>query len=146
MPIKNYTTTIDPFKTAGEIEKMLVEHGAMSIMKTYENGQISGISFMIDTGIQTIPVRLPAKIEECLEVLKKEKKANPKAQIKLTEDQARKVAWRILKDWVDVQLALLDMKMVSFEEIFLSYIQTQDGKTIYEKLEERQFCLEQKDM
>ena len=81
-----------------------------------------------------------------MEVLKKEKKANPKAQIKLTEDQARKVAWRILKDWVDVQLALLDMKMVSFEEIFLSYIQTQDGKTIYEKLEERQFCLEQKDM
>ena len=101
---------------------------------------------MIDTGTQTIPVRLPAKIEECLEVLKKEKKTNPKAQIKLTEDQARKVAWRILKDWVDVQLALLDMKMVSFEEIFLSYIQTQDGKTIYEKLEERQFCLEQKDI
>ncbi len=146
MPIKNYTTTIDAFKTASEIEKMLVEHGALSIMKTYENGQISGISFMIDTGTQTIPVRLPAKIEECLDVMKKEKQQNPKAQIKLTKDQARKVAWRILKDWVDVQLALLDMKMVSFEEIFLSYIETQDGKTIYEKLEERKFCLEQKEV
>ena len=35
----------------------------------------------------------------------------------------------------------LDIRMVRFEEIFLSYIETANGKTIYEKLEEKHFLL-----
>lgn len=52
------------------------------------------------------------------------------------------MAWRILKDWVEVQMALLDMKMVQFEEIFMPYIEINNGQTLYEKLEEQQFLLE----
>lgn len=37
---------------------------------------------------------------------------------------------------------LLDIEMVRFEEIFLPYIETQTGQTIYERLEEKQFLLE----
>lgn len=32
MPIKNYTTKIDVFKTIGEIQGCLVRHGARQIM------------------------------------------------------------------------------------------------------------------
>lgn len=53
-----------------------------------------------------------------------------------------RIAWRILKDWVEAQMALLDIEMVRFEEIFLPYIETDNGQTIYERLEERQFLLE----
>lgn len=52
-----------------------------------------------------------------------------------------RVAWRILKDWVEAQMALLDIQMVRFEEIFLPYIETENGQTIYERLEEKQFLL-----
>lgn len=142
MAILNYTTTIDAFKTASEIEGILVKHKAKSIMKNYEGESITGISFLIDTGMQQIPVRLPVKVDECLKVLKKEKRENPKKQIKDTREQAERVAWRILKDWVEAQMALLDIEMVRFEEIFLPYIETDNGQTIFERLEDKQFLLE----
>lgn len=141
MAILNYTTTIDAFKTVSEIEYILMKHKAKSIMKDYDGETITGLSFLIDTGIQQIPVKLPVKIDECLKVLKKEKRENPKKQIKDTRDQAERVAWRILKDWVEAQMALLDIEMVRFEEIFLPYIETTNGQTIFQKLEEQQFLL-----
>lgn len=142
MAILNYTTTVDSFKTVSEIEYILMRHRAKSIMKNYEGESITGLSFLIDTGVQQIPVRLPVKVDECLKVLRKEKRENPRKQIKDTREQAERVAWRILKDWVEAQMALLDIEMVRFEEIFLPYIETDDGQTIYERLEEKQFLLE----
>lgn len=142
MAILNYTTTVDSFKTVSEIEHILVKHNAKSIMKNYDGESITGLSFLIDTGVQQIPVRLPVKIDECLEVLKKEKKNSPRSNIKATMEQAERVAWRILKDWVEAQMALLDIQMVRFEEIFLPYIETGNGQTIYERLEEKQFLIE----
>lgn len=140
--ILNYTTTIDAFKTVSEIEYILMKHKAKSIMKNIEGESITGLSFLIDTGFEQIPVRLPVKVDECYEVLLKQKKNNPRSNIKATREQAERVAWRILKDWVEAQMALLDIQMVKFEEIFLPYIEMQDGKTIYEKLEEKHFLLE----
>lgn len=142
MAILNYTTTVSAFRTSSEIEEILVKHKAKSIMKNYEGESITGLSFLIDTGMQQIPIRLPVKVDECLKVLKKEKRENPKKQIKDTREHAERVAWRILKDWVEAQMALLDIEMVRLEEIFLPYIQTNNGQTVYERLEERQFLLE----
>lgn len=142
MAILNYSTTIDSFKTVSEIEYILMKHKAKSILKNYDGESITGLSFLIDIGVRQIPVRLPAKVDECLRVLQKEKKNNPRSNIKATKDQAERVAWRILKDWVEAQMALLDIEMVSFEEIFLPYIETNNGQTVYERLEERQFLLE----
>lgn len=85
---------------------------------------------------------MPIRVDECLKVMQKQKKEHPKMQIKATKEQASKVAWRIMKDWIEVQMALLEINMVRFEEIFLPYIETTDGKTIYEKLEDRKFLLE----
>lgn len=142
MPILNYTTTVDSFKTVSEIEYILMKHKAKSVMKDFEGDCITGLSFLIDTGAQQIPVRLPVKVDECLKILKKEKRENPRKQIKDTREQAERVAWRILKDWVEAQMALLDIEMVRFEEIFLPYIETDNGRTIFERLEEKQFLLE----
>lgn len=140
--ILNYTTTVDAFKTVSEIEYILMKHKAKSIMKNYDGESITGLSFLIDTGVQQIPVRLPVKIDECLQVMKKEKRENPRKQIRDTREQAERVAWRILKDWVEAQMALLDIEMVRFEEIFLPYIETNTGQTVYERLKEQKFLLE----
>lgn len=142
MAILNYTTTVDAFKTVSEIEYILIKHNAKSVLKNYDGESITGLSFLIETGRQQIPVRLPVKTEECLEVLKREKKRNPQKKIKATIDQAERVAWRILKDWIEAQMALLDIEMVRFEEIFLPYIETQNGQTVYERVESQQFYLE----
>lgn len=142
MAILNYTTTVDAFKTVSEIEYILMKHKAKSIMKNYDGESITGLSFLIDTGAQQVPVRLPVKVEECLEVLRREKKNSPRSNIKATKEQAERVAWRILKDWVEAQMALLDIEMVQLQEIFLPYIEIQNGQTIYQALEKKQFLLE----
>lgn len=142
MAILNYTTTIDAFKTVSEIEYILMKHKAKSIMKNYDGESITGLSFLIDIGTQQIPVKLPVRIDECLTVLQREKKNSPRSNIKATRQQAERVAWRILKDWIEAQMALLDIEMVRFEEIFLPYIETQNGQTIYQQLEQKQFFLE----
>ena len=141
MAILNYTTTVDAFKTVSEIEFILMKHNAKSIMKNCEGESITGLSFLIETNNGLIPVRLPVRIDECLKVLQQEKKNGTK-NIKATREQAERVAWRILKDWVEAQMALLDIEMVRFEEIFLPYIETKDGQTVYEKLEEKRFLLD----
>ena len=86
-------------------------------------------------------ISLPARIDACLNVLRKEKRENPRKQIKDTREQAERVAWRILKDWVEAQMALIDIEMARFEEVFLPYIQTNNGQTVYARLEEKQFLL-----
>ena len=140
MPILNYTTTIDPLKTQSEIERILVKHNAKSIMKNYDGEYVTSMSFLIDNGINQVPVKMPVKAAECLRVLEKEKAAGGK-NIKATRAQAERVAWRILKDWLEAQMALLDVNMVSLQEIFLPYILDQSGQTVYEKLEQRNFLL-----
>lgn len=142
MALLNYTTTVEAYKTVSEIEQMLVKHGAKSIMKQFDDGMITSLSFLINTGVNDIPIKLPIRVDDVLQVLIEQKKMHPKAGIKATKDQANRVAWRNLKDWIEVQMALLDIGMVQFEEIFLSYIETAGGKTIYEKLEEKHFLLE----
>ena len=52
--------------------------------------------------------------------------------------QSTWVAWRILKDWIEVQLALLDTGMVELEEISLPYL-LQGDQTLYHALREGKF-------
>ena len=52
--------------------------------------------------------------------------------------QATRVAWRILKDWIEAQLALLDTGMVELEEIFLPYM-LQGDQTLYQALQAGNF-------
>lgn len=96
MAILNYSTSVDAFKTVSQIEYILMKHNAKSIMKNYEGESIIGLTFLIDTGNQQVPVRLPVKINECLEVMKQEKRNNPRSSLKATREQAERVAWRIL--------------------------------------------------
>ena len=80
MAILNYTTTVDAFKTVSEIEYILMKHKAKSIMKNYDGESITGLSFLIDTGLRQIPVRLPVKVDECLKILKKREAEQPEKQ------------------------------------------------------------------
>lgn len=55
--------------------------------------------------------------------------------------QAVRVAWRIVKDWVVAQMALVDTGMVKTEEVFLPYLVTGNGQTLFQKLSNDKFML-----
>jgi hypothetical protein len=55
--------------------------------------------------------------------------------------QAVRIAWRIVKDWVRAQMAILETEMVRMEQIFLPYMITRDNQTLYEAMVDRGFHL-----
>lgn len=126
MPILNYTTKIDIFTTVGQIQGLLVKHGAKKILQEYDDdGHITAVSFQINTPVGLQAVRLPANVEKVQKVLAKQK-------VKSDYDQAERVAWRIVKDWVEAQMAIIESEMVSIDEIFLPYMIDGEGKTVYQ--------------
>lgn len=139
MAIKNYTTTINAKKTIGEIQELLSKHGANAIMTEYNNGEVIGLSFKIMTPRGEMGVRLPANTDRVLQVLRNQRKKNN--QVKDTMEQATKTAWRIIKDWIDAQMAILETEMVEMEEIFLPYMINNDGQTLYQAFKNNQLML-----
>jgi hypothetical protein len=139
MALLNYTTTIDALKSAGEIEYTLIKHGAKSILKECENGSIVALSFMYSTPNRDIPFRLPVNVKPVYEVLRRQKSKG--AKINLSMEQAERVAWRILKDWVEAQMAIIETEMVKMEQVFFPYITNNAGQTLFEVMESKQFLL-----
>ena len=139
MPIANFSTTVDALKTVGEIQRILVGHGATSILMDYENGIISSLSFKVETPHGQMAIRLPINPQAILRVLK-EQGLTPRYA---NHEQAVKIAWRILKDWVRAQMALLETEMVSMEEVFFAYLLNPGGKTLYESMVDSKFQLTQ---
>lgn len=56
-----------------------------------------------------------------------------------TREQASRVAWRVIKDWLEAQLAMIKAEMVTIDQVFLPYAQNEAGVTLYESLEAGQF-------
>ena len=138
MPIKNYTTKIDVHKTLGEIHGMLASHGARKVMFDYdESGEISAICFSIMTSLGERGIKLPANVDAAWLVLQKQ-------NVKCDREQAARVAWRIIKDWVDAQMAILETEMVQMDEVFLPYlISNREGNTLYQMYQSNQLLLEE---
>ena len=129
--LRNYTTRIDAGKTAGEIVSLLVRHGAQQVTQDYNAGEIATISWVAHTAHGLVSFRLPVDVDKCYLVLKRQ---NLVRQSREGRDQARRVAWRIVKDWMSVQMALLQTEMVTLDQLMLPYALDQNGLTLYEHM------------
>ena len=135
--IANYSTTVTAIKSIGEIQGILVAHGAKHILMDYNNGLPIGLSFIVGTPYGDTPFTLPASIDKVQVVLNKER-----VRTTVSKELASRVAWRILKDWVRAQMAILETEMVSIDQIFLPYMQVGNkGKLLYEIMIEHRLQL-----
>lgn len=76
---------------------------------------------------------MPVNYDAVYEVLTEEGRIF-KGDAERRKEQARRVAWRILKDWIEAQIALLESGMVEMEEIFLPYMLAgADDRTVVKK-------------
>ena len=149
MPLKNYTTEVAAMKSIGQIQGNLVAHGASAIMINYgSDKEPESLSFIIPTPQGDIPFRLPANIKKVEAILLKMRTRKPETWqsdygqvMGKIQKQASRVAWRIIKDWVDAQLAIIESDMVTLEQVFLPYMQVKDNQTLYETMVERRFLL-----
>lgn len=135
-------------KTVSEIHLMLADHGAKRILFDYgADNRIEAISFAISTPGGEQAVRLPANADRVQEVLRRQRiepKSRNRSQIDDSQAQAERVAWRIVKDWLAAQLAILETEMVTVQQVFLPYFLDRQGRTLYELYRSGQLMLEEK--
>lgn len=129
MPLLNYTTRVPVYRSVQEIQKSLVKAGATSIMQDFDTeGAISAIAFKINLNGTDIAFRLPSEARAVLAVMQQD--GTPRNL--LTQEHAQRVAWRIIKDWVEAQMAIVATKMVTLPQVFLPYAVNNEGTTLYE--------------
>jgi len=142
--LKNYSTKIPATQTVNEIEEIFQRHNATDIWKQYENGNIVSLNFAVNTEFGKIPFKLPVNVDAVVKLLKdskKEKKVNLSVKQVNDADVARRIAWRIIKDWIDAQMALVDISMVKLEQVFLPYAYDfHNNQSLYESIKERKYA------
>ncbi len=126
MPILNYTTKVPVSRSIAVIQEKLARQGAKGILTEYDTtGEPCQLTFSLDTPQGLLYFKLPANIEGVSKALSDDGCYRDEAH-------ARRVAWRILKDWIEAQLAIIEAGMAELTQVFLPYAQTPGGETVYE--------------
>jgi hypothetical protein len=138
MPIKNYTTMVAEDRTVGEIMGLLSAKGARSIQINYdEQGRPSGVSFVIAVENIPIPFQLPCNFEGVRRAMYEEfKDRGARARWERDgqrQEQVRRIAWRIVKDWVAAQMALIEAHQASLAQVFFPYATNNKGITAFDQ-------------
>lgn len=129
MPLLNYTTSVAVSRTIVQVQALLVEAGARRIMSEYDHGgRATGIAFSIQTAQGERSFILPVNADRVEKVLARQK-VERRYQ---TPEHAERVAWRIVKDWLEAQLAIIRTEMVTIDQVMLPYMTTDTGRTMYQ--------------
>jgi hypothetical protein len=130
MPILNYTTKIKAEVTVSEIQRILARAGARSVTILYLDDQPEYLSFAVPIRGRKVSFRLPCRWNGVLNALNEQKVARQYR----SPEHARRVAWRIVKDWVKAQMAIIESGQAELAEVFLPYaIHEETDQTLYER-------------
>ncbi len=136
MPLKNYTSEVPVERTLQYIQQMLSKFGAEKVTIEYFRGTAVGVVFTIKTPKGLMPIKLPARLEKVPYAM-----YGREVHSEQEKQQVYRTAWKNIHDWIAAQLALIETEMVKMEEVFLPYMQDQEGVTFFERMEERGFLL-----
>lgn len=132
MPILNYTTEVQVGKTMGEIQTALARRGVQRISTLFDDdGVPAGLGFTMKTEYGVREFELPVRTAGVLAAMQRDPKVPAS---KCTPDQAARVAWRIAKDWLEAQAALIDAELATLDEVMLPYMLADHGQTVYQQL------------
>ncbi len=126
MPISRYTTSVPVSKTVAEIQAVLAKAGANAVATRFDAGKATGVSFTIIGTRGEEAYTLPVNVAGVHKVLQKQVSRNA------TEAQAERVAWRIVKDWLVAQTALVEAGQANLEQVMLPYMHV-GALTVYER-------------
>jgi len=136
------TSTVPAAQSIAYIEAKLAQHRATMIIKMYSpEGKVEAIAFEVEVHGMKMPFRLPAQLDACARTLKANLplKARPETIAKIGE-QAERTAWKIVADWIDAQLAMIELAQVELLEVFLPYVYDPHKKqTYFESIKARGF-------
>ena len=138
----NYSTKIDDDTTASECIRLLGKHGARAVAMLFEDGNVAGLTFKIATTRGERSYHLPMRwqgthkqLQAALAAGLLTRGGGRSSASFATEEQARRVAWRQLKDWLEAQLALIEGGMWELAEVMLPWELVDAETTMYQAVE-----------
>ena len=139
MALKNYTSQIPANRSISWIEEKLAHSGARQILKTYDpDGRVEGIAFIIPINGMNMSFKLPAQVDACESVLKSLVRRPTKETNKRIKKQSERTAWKIVADWLDAQMAMIELSQVDFLQVFMSYLYSPNRqRTFYQIAKEK---------
>jgi hypothetical protein len=143
MSVLNYTTKVAATKTIGEVQELLVKHGASRIAIDYLDGNATGVTFAVTTVHGPRLFSLPVDVDAMERLLKNHRSSGGMSAAAFhTRAHAERVAWRVIKDWLAAQLTLVQTEMASLDQVMLPYLHTdQSGRTLYAAYRDRENVL-----
>lgn len=138
MPILNYTTKVPSAKTVSQIQEVLGAKGASRVSVEYANGKAAGVTFGLKIGACEVGFKLPCNVAGVAQALKK---SRPGGSAWRDAGQVERIAWRIVKDWVEAQMALVEANQAEMGEVFLPYAVHNDGETFFQHFKSNQLAL-----
>lgn len=140
MKIKNYTSMTSVERSLEAIDTLLVQAGASHIARAYHEGKISAVLFQLTVNGRPFSFRLPSNPDAVYRVLMSEVLRPRHDTEKRVKDQADRTSWAITREWVHVQLSLIQMQQAEALEVFLPYLYDgQHDRTFYTQLKEGNF-------
>lgn len=139
----NYTTKIDAWQTVGEIQQILGKAGASHVNIKMDQGQPGAITFALDYNGAPLNFLIPCNVKginkyfEALKGTEREKLVRNGFYAKLKADNklASSIGWRIVKDWVEAQCAIVELELATLPQIFLhSVIVSASGETLSDRM------------
>jgi hypothetical protein len=128
-------------QTVGDIQRILGMYKAKSIHLEYDDrGEVDKVFFELERDGRRLGFRVPCRWEAVLNALM-ERRAKDKDPGDEDARRAKKIAWRQTYRWIEAQLAYVNTRMVKTEEVFLSYLVDNNGKTLFEAIEESGYRL-----
>lgn len=145
MSVLNYTTKIAASKTVSEVQVMLAKHGATRIGVDYFDGQPCGLTFALVTPhgsrLFTLPVNADAMHRLLIAEHKAKRLGSLSASVATSREHAERVAWRVIKDWLAAQLALVQTEMAALDQVLLPYLHVDGERTMYAAYSDRENVL-----
>lgn len=139
----NYTTRIAAAQTVSEMQALLAAHGARRITVEYDDGGVpASIGFVLELPHGTRSFGITASIDSMEQLLHSEERAGrlksgSKAD-RTSRAQSERVAWRVMKTWLEAQLALVAAGMIDVDQALFAFLQVDPaGTTLYEVYRER---------
>lgn len=142
VPVK-YSTTISASQTAAEMQALLAQHGARRISIDYDQEAVPcAIEFTLETPHGQRSFALPAEADRMEQLLAREEaagrlKAGSRAE-RTSRAQAERVAWRVMKTWLEAQLALVDAALIDMDQALFPFLKAAPDKTLFEVYRERE--------
>ncbi len=127
MPILNYTTTVSAEKTVGEIYTILAKSGAKEISYEQDGERVVAVKFQIDLDGEPLWFRMEPNPTGVLSAMERDRVERRFRNL----DHARRVGWRIIKNAIDSQMAIVLSKQGDVTQVFLPYAIDNEGRGSY---------------